>query len=240
MKIVKNNVRELAVQKLRSAIISGQLQPGQRLVEKDLCHLTGVSRTSIREALRILEGERLIRAPANKGPSVAVLTSEEASQIYQVRAVLESLAVRAAAIHATEEEIGKLDDVVDRFARAAAAKDLMSLVKLAAEYYDILMTASRNEIVADILKSLHARVSFLRATSMSTPGRLPQSIAEMRAIVKAIEKKDPDAAAKASERHIARGSRAAIAGLATLTKQAANGQPHGKARSNVRLRISHR
>ena len=167
MKIARSTVRDQAVEKLRTAILSGQLQPGQRLVEKDLCDRLGASRTSIREALRLLEGEKLIHAQAHKGPSVAVLSHEEAEQIYQVRAALERLAGSQAAIHATAAEISALKRSVDDFAAAVRKQDTLTLVRLANEFYDILLNASRNRVARDVLQSLNARISFLRAMSMS-------------------------------------------------------------------------
>src|SRR5262245_50804656 len=85
MKVERATVRDQTIEKLRSAIISGNLQPGQRLVEKNLCDLLGVSRTSIREALRMLEGEKLISSTPHRGPCVAIPSPQEARQIYEVR-----------------------------------------------------------------------------------------------------------------------------------------------------------
>src|SRR5271168_3504380 len=99
-KVSHSTVRDQAVDNLKEAIFSGFLQPGQKLVEKDLCEMCGVSRTSIREALRILEGERLIVHLPHKGPRVATPTLAEAHQIYEVRAVLEALLGRHAALTA--------------------------------------------------------------------------------------------------------------------------------------------
>lgn len=214
MKVSRSTVRDQAVIKLRSAIISGRLQPGQRLIEKDLCELVGVSRTSLREALRQLEGERLVHAPPHKGPSVAVPTPEAAAQIYQVRSVLERLAGSEAAIHATPEHVARLNRSVAAFAEAVSRQDPSSLVRLANEFYDVLLEASRHQVVADMLKSLHARISFLRATSMSTPGRPPQSLLEMRAIARAVARKDPKAAGAACARHVELAARAAFKRLA--------------------------
>lgn len=220
MKVARSTVRNQAVEKLRSAIIAGDLRPGQRLIEKDLCDRIGVSRTSIREALRLLEGEKLIHAPPHKGPCVAVISAEEAKQIYEVRAVLERLAGSRAAQYATKEDIARLKDAVNAFARAVAQGELTRLVALANEFYAILLAASRSHVAMDILNSLNARISFLRATSMSAPGRAPHSLVEMRVIAKAIERGDPRAAGAACARHV---ELAARAGLRQLVKQANDG-----------------
>lgn len=216
MKISRNTVRDQAVEKLRSAIISGHLQPGQRLVEKDLCDRIGVSRTSIREALRLLEGEKLVYAPPHKGPRVVVPSPEEAAQIYEVRSVLERLAGSEAAIHATVEDIARLNASVAAFARAVARNDHSSLVQLANQFYDVLLDASRHRVVADMLRSLHARISFLRATSMSTPGRSKHSLVEMRAIARAVARRDSRTAGAACAKHVELAARAALNRLAGM------------------------
>jgi len=216
MKIERSTVRNQAVEKLRTAILAGHLQPGQRLVERDLCDRLGVSRTSIREALRLLEGEKLIFAQAHKGPCVAVLSGDEAEQIYQVRAALERLAGSQAAVHATDADIAALKRSVADFAAAVRNQDTLALVRLANEFYDILLNASRNSVARDVLKSLNARISFLRAMSMSAPGRAPRSLAEMKAIVLAIARRDAKEASDACARHV---EQAAQVGLRRLGQQ---------------------
>ena len=95
-------IRTQVLDNLRKAILTRQLAPGQRLIERELVEMTGVSRTSVREALRELAAEGLVSTAPNKGTAVATLTSEQARQIYEVRAVLEGLAGRLFVENATE------------------------------------------------------------------------------------------------------------------------------------------
>ena len=90
-------VRAMVAQKLREAIMSGTLKPGQRLVERELCEMTGVSRPSIREALRLLEADGLVNTVPHRGPVVSTISLEEAKQLYAARAVLEGFAGRECA-----------------------------------------------------------------------------------------------------------------------------------------------
>src|ERR1700719_4244153 len=90
-------VRAMVAQKLREAIMSGTLKPGQRLVERELCEMTGVSRPSIREALRLLEADGLVSTVPHRGPVVSTISLEEARQLYAARAVLEGFAGRECA-----------------------------------------------------------------------------------------------------------------------------------------------
>ena len=85
LRISPKTVQQQIVEKLRGAIIEGVFKPGDRLIEADLCEMLGVSRPSIREALRSLEAERLIDIIPNRGPQIPILTWEQATEIYQVR-----------------------------------------------------------------------------------------------------------------------------------------------------------
>ena len=96
-------MRHQVAEVLRAAITTGRFAPGQRLVEKDLCELTGVSRASVREALRQLESEGLIQTLPNRGPLVSRLSTQDAASIYQVRGALEALAAQLFANHATDQ-----------------------------------------------------------------------------------------------------------------------------------------
>src|SRR6202163_681837 len=90
-------VRSMVTQRLREAIMSGTLKPGQRLVERELCEMTGVSRPSIREALRLLEADGLVYTVPHRGPVVSTISLDEAEQLYAARAVLEGFAGRECA-----------------------------------------------------------------------------------------------------------------------------------------------
>src|SRR6516164_8753561 len=98
-------LRELALDRMRKAIVDFHFQPGERLVERDLCDQLGVSRTIVREVLRHLESEGLVSTGSARGPVVAQTTIEQAMQIYEVRAALESMAAKACAGEADHEVI---------------------------------------------------------------------------------------------------------------------------------------
>ena len=95
-------LREKTVERLREALLNQFFAPGDRLIERELCELTGVSRTSVREALRLLESEGLIETIPNRGPIVASLSAEDAQYIYEVREALEGLAGRLFAERASD------------------------------------------------------------------------------------------------------------------------------------------
>ena len=125
-------IRTQVLDNLRKAILTRQLAPGQRLIERELVEMTGVSRTSVREALRAVVAEGLVSTAPNKGTAVATLSSEQARQIYEVRAVLEGLAGRLFVENATEVQAGgpswraaKIDRLASRGVGVLEAKDLL-------------------------------------------------------------------------------------------------------------------
>lgn len=209
-------IRHQTVTNLRHAISSGLFKPGDRLKEKELCELIGVSRSPIREALRQLETEGLIKNIPNKGPVVASVSIEEARDIYQVREVMESLSCRLFAEKASDTQIKSLSDAVDRFERAALTENARELVKTKQLFYDVLLEGCGNKLLQSFLASLHARISLLRSTSMSRPGRPLKSLEEIRNILNSIKRRDSVSAWESSIMHIRNSEAVAIEVLSSI------------------------
>jgi GntR family transcriptional regulator, trigonelline degradation regulator len=210
------NLRDVVADKLREAIVNGIFSPGTRLVERDLCERLGVSRSSIREALRQLEVEGLIANAPNKGPSVAVVDVAAAQAIYEVRSALESLAARLFVRHASDAQLDKLKTAVKNLEKAYATGDLTKTLPAKTAFYDALLDGAWNPIIADLLRMLNSRISQLRGASLSTPNRLAESLAEIRALETALIARDEKAAALACETHIDLAAKAALKNLRAL------------------------
>lgn len=200
-------VRAEVLHKLREAIVQRRFAVGERLVERELCEMTGVSRTSIREALRQLESEGLVTTVPHRGVVVAGVSPKEAVDIYYVRELLESAAARLFVANATEADIQLLEQAVDEFEQTCEADDLPGDLTVKARFYETLVGVAGNGIIAQTLNSLHARVTALRATSMGMPGRPRESLEELREIVAAIRRRDADAAAEACAYHVRQAGR---------------------------------
>lgn len=190
-------VREQLIQNLRQAIIEMRLRPGQKLVERELIEDTGVSRTSVREALRQLAAEGLVKTIPHKGTFVARPTPEEAQELFDIRVQLESLAARRFAERATEQQI---DELKATLAQLAETADVQGRLKVKDNFYRIL--GSCTPTTYEMLSGLHMRITALRATSLSQTGRPGTSLLELEAIVRAIANRDPDGAATASAYHV--------------------------------------
>jgi DNA-binding GntR family transcriptional regulator len=202
-------LREQAVEALRALIVGGELSPGSRITEKSLEQRLGVSRTVVREALRQLESERLVRIQPGAGPVVTELTPDEARQLYEVRAALEATAARLAARHADEAHIRALREAFERISDRPPAS-LIEQLQIKNGFYEALIAASRNRIIGEQLANVQARISQLRAVTLSAPGRQPAMRAELGAVVDAIARGDADAAFELSVAHVMAASAIAL------------------------------
>ncbi len=198
---------------LRAAIMSGRFSPGQRLIEKELCTLMGVSRPSVREALRVLEADGLITSIPNRGPEVARVTTSDAESIYQVRGMLEGLAAKLFASRATDDQISLLKQAADALHVAFRSKDISQVLIKKTAFYDILFEGSGNVVIASVVRTMNSRINLLRQVSLSKSGRLKTSMREIQKIVDAISKRDAESAFLAAVAHVDAASNVAIASL---------------------------
>ena len=224
-------LRQQIVDRIREAIETRQFPPGSRLIERDLCERMGVSRTSIREALRELEAAGLITTQPNKGPIVSIVTADMAKAIYEVRTVLEGLAARLFARHASTAQIAALKETVDRLADVYDDYTPLEFLKVKSEFYRVLLEGAGNPVVSDMLNAIHTRVSQLRATSLSNPSRARESLAEIREFVAALEARNEEAAWHTCVRHIQNASNAALKILESANKHKAETRTASAAKS---------
>lgn len=217
------NLREQVADRLRMAIATGRFAPGARLIERELCEMMGVSRTSLREALRELQADGLITAAHAKGLSVALVTRTDAEAIYQVRAVLEGLAARLFTRNASTEQIAALRASVERLAQVYANFSAEDFIAAKTEFYAILLDGAGNEVASDMLRRIHTRVSQLRVVSLSNEARAQRSIAELREFIEAIAVRDEDRAWRLCVRHVENAAEAALQSLSRVDGRTAPG-----------------
>ncbi len=188
---------------IKRAITSGRLKPGEKLVEMELARRFGVSRTPVREALRILEKERLVANNPYKGYIVNKLSHDEAVMLYQVRAALEPLAVKLATEQITPQELQELKDCLYQSELALKSDDMAALIVLNNKFHDIIARASRNSYLVDILTNLRDLIDLMRVSNfLMFPKRMIAAVAEHRGILEAMLAKDAAAAAVKVSAHI--------------------------------------
>jgi DNA-binding GntR family transcriptional regulator len=204
-------VREQVTALLRQAITEFELEPGQRLIERELTERLGVSRATVREALRELTAEGLVTAVPKKGAVVAVPDAADAADLYAVRGALESLIVHRFTQRADDQAVERLQYTVEVFRRAITSGASIREILLAKDrFYAVLIAGAESPVLEQMVESIHARVQVLRATSLSDEKRSAVTIVEIEAIVEAIAARDADRAAALSAEHVRVASRVAL------------------------------
>ncbi len=224
-------LRQSVTESIRYAIALGHFKGGDRLPERSLCEMTGVSRTLVREALRQLESEGLIEVVPNRGPIVARVTIKQAEDIYQVRIELEGLACKLFAERASIEQRSALDDAFKKLKKSLKDTDPLARLRTKNHFYDCLMDGSGNQALGDSLRMLNAKVMLLRATSLRAPGRTTASLTELSELMEALAAKNGTQARELAERHVRNAAKTAIALLAS---QAEIAVPTAKPRQNAK------
>jgi GntR family transcriptional regulator, trigonelline degradation regulator len=196
-------LRELSLNKLRNAIISGYFPAGKRLVERSLCEEMGVSRSVVREVIRYLEGEGLVEIVTGKGPTVSTLSWEVAAQIYQIRMVLEQGAVVACTQSLTPETALQIQALLAEFKAAFSGDDVNAIVNLSSKLYEKIFAVAGQSVAWEVVQRLNGRISRLRAMTMKSTNRSETGYQRIDTICRAIcELRDPEQAKLAVHAHI--------------------------------------
>jgi DNA-binding GntR family transcriptional regulator len=208
--------REQVADMLRMAIASGRFPAGTRLIERELCEMMGVSRTSLREALRELQTDGLITLQPNKGLSVSVISEQTARSIYEVRAMLEGLAARLFARNATPDQMKALRESVDALEKVYDDFSAEAFIANKTRFYDILLEGAGNEVAADMLRRIHTRVSQLRAVPLPNSDLARQSIQELREFLDALESRDEERAWRTCIVHVEAAAAAVLNSISCI------------------------
>lgn len=206
----------------------GDLRPGQKLIEADLQEELGLSRASLREALRVLERERLVELVPNRGPSVAKLREKEIEDIHEVWALLTGEAVFDFTRVATAQDIRRLQSTVAQLKQALHAKDPLRQLNVTNSFFGYIYTRCKNEVLVDLVSTLVSRLNFLRAQSLMHEGWRELCAVEIGKIMAAIAAKKAAQARLAVQHHIE-----SACGAATKVAAMPNLAPDRGSRGNV-------
>lgn len=199
-------LREIVLGRMRAAILSGRFASGERLVERTLCDQLGVSRSVVREVIRILEAEGLVETMPNKGPMVATLDWPRARQIYDIRLLLEQAAASACAQTADLATKAKLSLALTGIADAFACGQSLILAQATTAFYEVIFLSAGHDIAWEIVQRLNGRISRLRALTLATKERNVSGLARITRIHDAILANDAEAAAQAVRDHLTEAS----------------------------------
>lgn len=191
-------------QNIRENIINGVYKENEELRENTIAKELGVSRTPVREALRQLELEGLVKIVPNRGAFVQGITGKDVKDIYAIRSMLEGLCARWATEHITEEQIDELEEIIllSEFHLKRDKEQSQQVTELDGKFHDILYEASNSRILKHVLSDFHKYVKMARKASVTDKVRAEKSIEEHKSILKAIKNKDAGQAEALANAHM--------------------------------------
>lgn len=195
-------LRDVVFQTLRQAILRGNFQPGERLMEIHLAQKLGVSRTPVREAIRMLELEGLVIMVPRKGAIVAEITMSDLEDVLEVRAALEDLAVRKACQNMTNEEIEKLKSAAKEFADCLKQEDLMASAEADVNFHELICEATKNRRLGQILNNIREQIYRYRLENLKDKSSHANLLEEHENICNALEARSEERASEAIRVHI--------------------------------------
>lgn len=186
----RRSLHEELTEALRELIVSGELQPSRKVPEKELCDHYGVSRTPLREALKVLATDGLVILEPNRGAWVSPITVKDLDEVFPVMAALEALAGELACQHVTDKEISAVRKLHDRMVKHYDARELDSYFEVNQQIHEAILAAARNETLINQYRSLAARVRRARYVANMTPERWRQATEEHEVIMQCLENRD--------------------------------------------------
>jgi DNA-binding GntR family transcriptional regulator len=206
---IKPLYEEVADQ-IREKIFNHELAPGSWINEKELTELFGISRTPLREALKVLASEGLITMKLRRGAYVTEVDHDEISQIFKVIAILEGSACKLVAQTATDKDLEELDSLHLKLEKAAADRDIDRFFELNQEFHDKIQEISGNRWMRKVITDLRQVLKLQRRNSLTKMGRLEQSLQEHRQILSALISRKGDLAQELMVNHLRQGQVAAV------------------------------
>lgn len=195
---------------LREAILKGKLEPGEKITEVEVAEQLNVSRTPVREAIRMLELEEFIVIVPQRGVFVSGIKSrKEINDIFQVRIELEGLAAFLTAQNITSEQLAELDNYVNQIKKCIEQNDLKRCIKIDISFHQIIYEASENKWLQKFLDSLFEQMTRFRAQSLGQEGRMERALNEHKELGAALSDGNSELARKLAREHI-KGARDSI------------------------------
>ena len=195
-------LRDVVFQTLHRAILKGELKPGERLMEVHLANRLGVSRTPVREAIRKLELEGLVRVIPRKGAEVADITIRDLEEVLAVRLALEVLAVQDACEHITEKQLRNLKWAANEFRHSLNGNDITDCAHADMKFHEAIYEATNNRRLVQILNNLREQMYRYRAEYLKDKSIYQTLLQEHEAIYRALKEHDREKAGQVIWSHI--------------------------------------
>ncbi len=195
-------LRDIVFKTLREAIITGNLKPGERLMEIRLANELGVSRTPVREAIRKLELEGLVVMSAGKGAEVAPINEKDLKEVLEIRKALESLAIQLACRNTAAEDIKRLKKINEMIHNAVEASDIELITQTDVEFHEAIYETTANERLIQMLHQLKEHIFRYRLEYIKDMKNKESIVEEHAKIINALDEKNIRIARKETEHHI--------------------------------------
>ena len=201
--IVRRSLHDELLFRLRELIIDGDLAPGEKVPEKELCARFGVSRTPLREALKVLANEGLVTLTPNRGATVTALTIEELEEAFPVMGALEALSGEMAALRITDSEIAAIRRLHEAMVAHYQRGELAPYFKLNQKIHEAILEAAGNPTLAALHRSLASRVRRARYAANMSAERWAKAVAEHEEMLAALQTRAPEGLGLILKRHLA-------------------------------------
>ncbi len=200
--IPRQSLHDELLSRIRSLIIDGDLRPGAKVPERELCSRFSVSRTPLREALKVLAAEGLVRLPPNRGAVISEVRIDDLEECFQVLAELEALAAELCCLSMTSSEINTARILHERMRAEHAAGDLQGYHRLNREWHDGIIAGARNRVLADQHQKLALRVRRAQLIATISRERWDAALQEHDAIIQHLEARAAAELAQEMRTHI--------------------------------------
>lgn len=195
-------LRDVVFNTLRDAILTGKLLPGERLMENQLADKLGVSRTPVREALRMLELENLVELVPRKGAQVLDISEKDIVDILEVRSALEGLATSLACKKMGRDDLQRLKAMETNFEQAIAERDVERFVEIDEEFHDTIFASTDNVKLIQMFRNLRIQLYRYRMAYAKQDSEMSTIVAHHRSIIRAIENRDAEEGSTVAHSHI--------------------------------------
>ena len=204
MRLVHNSLHDEVAAQLRDRIFDGELLPGSFLDEASLAEQMRISRTPLREALKVLTAEGLVRHEPRRGSFVNEATEKDLDEIFPVIALLEGRCAYEAARNATDADLQALEALHDKLNRHARARRINDYYAVNFTIHEAIIALADNRWLAQVIGDLRKIVKLARLQQLHAPGRLEQSLTEHMALFAALKARDAEGAEAAMRTHLTR------------------------------------
>jgi DNA-binding GntR family transcriptional regulator len=200
--IARASLHDELVARLRDLIVEGELVPGARVPERALCERFGVSRTPLREALKVLASEGLLELLPNRGATVARLTARDLDEMFPVMGALEALAGELACARITDQEVAEIRALHYQMVLHHTRSELPDYFRLNQRIHELIMDAALNATLSRMYRGLAGRIRRARYVANMSKARWNQAVKEHEAILDALDRRDGPALGRILERHL--------------------------------------